>query len=134
MQAADIALVSDDARIADNHINFGMIPGGGATQRLPRLVGRQHAMGLLLSGERLSGADAVRCGLAYRGFAAAEFEDGVGRFAGELAGRARPAVVAIKRLVETGLARPLAGGLDDEIEAVVQHICGAGVMRIGARR
>src|SRR3984957_21017661 len=39
MQAADIVIVSDAARIADNHINFGMIPGGGSTQRLPRLVG-----------------------------------------------------------------------------------------------
>ena len=36
MQAADIVLVSDDAKIADSHINFGMIPGGGSTQRLPR--------------------------------------------------------------------------------------------------
>ena len=35
MQAADIVLVSDTARIADNHIRFGMIPGGGSTARLP---------------------------------------------------------------------------------------------------
>ena len=48
MQAADIVIVSDDAKIADSHINFGMIPGGGSTQRLPRLVGRQIALGLLL--------------------------------------------------------------------------------------
>ena len=99
MQAADIVLVSDDARIADNHINFGMIPGGGSTQRLPRLVGRQIALGLLLIGDRLSGADAVRLGLAYRGFPPAEFDDGYERFAGDLAGRARSAVTAIKRLV-----------------------------------
>ncbi len=75
MQAADIVLVSDDARIADNHIKFGMIPGGGSTQRLPRLIGRQQAMGLLLSGDRLSGADAVRLGLAYRSFPQADFDD-----------------------------------------------------------
>ena len=35
MQAADIVLVSDDAKIADNHINFGMIPGGGSTNGCP---------------------------------------------------------------------------------------------------
>src|ERR1700749_4968157 len=62
MQASDIVLVSDDAKIADNHIKFGMIPGGGSTQRLSRLVGRQQALGLLLSGDRLSGLDALRCG------------------------------------------------------------------------
>jgi enoyl-CoA hydratase/carnithine racemase len=121
MQAADIVLVSDDARIADNHINFGTIPGGGSTQRLPRLVGRQTALGLLLSGDRLSGADAVRLGLAYRSFPNAEFDDGVARFVAELASRQRAAVTTIKRLVSTG--RPLPEGLDDETTAVVALIC-----------
>jgi enoyl-CoA hydratase/carnithine racemase len=121
MQAADIVLVSDDARIADNHINFGTIPGGGSTQRLPRLVGRQTALGLLLSGERLSGADAVRLGLAYRSFPNAEFDDGVTRFVADLASRKRTAVTTIKRLVSTD--RPLPDGLDDETTAVVALIC-----------
>ena len=121
MQAADIVLVSDDARIADNHINFGTIPGGGSTQRLPRLVGRQTALGLLLSGDRLSGADAVRLGLAYRSFPNAEFDDGVARFVAELASRQRAAVTTIKRLVSTD--RPLPEGLDDETTAVVALIC-----------
>ena len=49
MQAADIALVHEDATIADSHVRFGQLPGGGSTQRLPRLVGRQQALGLLLS-------------------------------------------------------------------------------------
>ena len=64
MQAADIVIVSDDAKIADSHINFGMIPGGGSTQRLPRLVGRQVALGLLLSGDRLERAG---CGASWLG-------------------------------------------------------------------
>ena len=83
MQAADIVIVSDDAKIADNHINFGMIPGGGSTQRLPRLVGRQIALGLLFSGDRLSGPDAVRLGLAYRSFASHDFDEGLQRFRGQ---------------------------------------------------
>ncbi|BCO49659.1 hypothetical protein MINTM003_01000 [Mycobacterium paraintracellulare] len=68
MQAADIVLVREDARIADNHINFGMIPGGGSTARLPRIVGRQAALALPLSGDRLSGTDAIERGRAYRSF------------------------------------------------------------------
>jgi enoyl-CoA hydratase/carnithine racemase len=80
MQASDIVLVSEDAKIADNHIKFGMIPGGGSTQRLSRLVGRQQALGLLLGGERISGVDAVRLGLAYRSFPQAEFSQQVHRF------------------------------------------------------
>jgi enoyl-CoA hydratase/carnithine racemase len=124
MQACDIVLVSEDARIADNHIKFGMIPGGGSTQRLPRLVGRQQALGLLLSGDRISGADAVRLGLAYRSFPQAEFADGVRSFAAGLASRRRGAVTAVKRLVYAGLEVALSAGLTDEIDSVVDHICG----------
>lgn len=124
MQASDIVLVSDDAKIADNHIKFGMIPGGGSTQRLSRLVGRQEALGLLLSGDRLSGVDAVRRGLAYRSFPQAEFSRGVGQFVANLAGRRREAVISIKRLVYTSLQAPLATGLEREIDCVVDHICG----------
>lgn len=122
MQAADIVLVSDDAGIADQHIKFGMIPGGGSTQRLPRMVGRQAALGLLLSGDKLSGLDAVRLGLAYKSFPREDFDDGVERFATALAARQRGAVVAIKRLVHVSLEKPPAVGLDDEIDAVVAHI------------
>jgi enoyl-CoA hydratase/carnithine racemase len=117
MQACDIVLVSEDARIADNHIKFGMIPGGGSTQRLSRLVGRQQALGLLLSGDRISGAEAVRRGLAYRGFPQADFDDGVRRFAIDLAS------------LDVGLST----GLDDEIDSVVAHICGnAGLSGVSA--
>jgi enoyl-CoA hydratase/carnithine racemase len=135
MQAADIVLVSDAARIADSHINFGMIPGGGATQRLPRLVGRQTALGLLLSGDALSGLDAVRLGLAYRSLAPQDFDAGVHEFVTRLAGRDRTAVATIKKLVRRAPQQPLAHGLDEEIAAVVEHITGHGVdefRRVGA--
>jgi enoyl-CoA hydratase/carnithine racemase len=135
MQVADIVLVSDDAKIADSHINFGMIPGGGSTQRLPRLVGRQVALGLLLSGDRLSGLDAVRLGLAYRSFAPDDFEAGVRDFVAQLAARDRAAVTTIKKLVGGAQHKSLAQGLDDEIVAVVEHITEHGVdefRRVGA--
>jgi enoyl-CoA hydratase/carnithine racemase len=127
MQAADIVIVSEDAKIADNHINFGMIPGGGSTQRLPRLVGYQVALGLLLAGDRLSGLDAVRLGLAYRSFAAQDFEEGVNHFLAQLASRDRAAVTTIKNLVGGAGQQSLSHGLDDEIDAVVAHITKHGV-------
>ena len=136
MQSADIVLVSHDARIADNHITFGMIAGGGSTQRLPRLVGRQIALGLLLSGDRLSGLDAVRHGMAYRGFPQAEFGDGVRRFVADMASRQRSALTTIKWLVNQCAEKDLTDGLDDEIAAVVNHIGAQGTAafgQIGAR-
>ncbi|MFI8304993.1 enoyl-CoA hydratase/isomerase family protein [Streptomyces sp. NPDC085927] len=125
MLAADIALVRDDARIADNHVNYGQIPGGGSSQRLPRLVGRQRALGLLLGGERLSGQEAAAYGLAHRSFPPQEFDDGVEAFVTRLAGRRRDALTGIKRLVHDGLATSLESGLALELQRVVAHISGA---------
>jgi len=124
MQAVDLVLVRDDARICDNHIRFGQVPGGGSTQRLARLVGRQQALGVLLSGDRLSGTDALRLGLAYKSWPAAEFDDQADTFLRTLAGRDRAAVTTIKKLVHHGLSGPLDDGLDSELDAVVAHISG----------
>lgn len=126
MQAADIVLVSDDARIADSHVKFGMIPGGGSTARMPRIVGTQQALGLLLSGDQISGREAVTLGLAYRSFPAADFDTEVERFVQKLATRQRDSVVAIKRLVRLGAGRSLHEALDAEQTAVVEHIIAAG--------
>jgi enoyl-CoA hydratase/carnithine racemase len=125
MQASDIALVRDDAILADNHANFAQLPGGGGSQRLPRLAGRQRALGHILSGERLSGAEAAQWGLAYRSFPAAEFDRGVDEFAARIAAKDRTALATIKRLVYDGLRMPLADGLAMERAAVVEHVCGA---------
>jgi len=124
MQAADVALVRDDARICDNHVNFGMVPGGGGSQRLPRLVGRQRALGHLLSGERLSGADAVRWGLAYRAYPAEHFNEGVEEFVTSLAERSPASIATIKRLTRAAVDTDLEAGLADEMAAVVEHISG----------
>lgn len=125
MQACDIVLVRHDARISDNHVNFGMVPGGGGSQRLPRIAGRQRALGLLLSGDRITGVDAVEWGIAYRSFAADTFDGDVEAFVARLAGRRTDAVRRIKRLVRDGLAADLESGLDLEMDTVVSHIAGA---------
>ena len=75
MMACDMALVADDARIGDQHVNFGLMPGGGSTQRLPRRVGLQRAMELLTTGRWLSGAEAAEWGLALRSVPADELDE-----------------------------------------------------------
>ena len=52
MLACDMVLAAEDARIGDQHANFGLMPGGGSTQRLPHKLGYQRAMCLLLTGRR----------------------------------------------------------------------------------
>lgn len=122
MQACDMAIVADDARIADNHLNFGMVPGGGSTQRLPRLVGRQRALGHILTGERLTGTQAAAWGLAYRAAPAQQLDAAAGELVDRLAGRDPAALAVAKRMVYDGLERPFADGLAMERERVVAHI------------
>lgn len=135
--SADIVLVRDDARLCDNHINFGQIPGGGGTQRLAPLVGRQRALGHLLSGERLSGAQAVEWGIAFRSYAAEDFEAGVSGFLATMAGRHPGALAQIKSLTRYGQGAGLEAGLDAELAAVIDHIGGeaggAGVAQFQGR-
>lgn len=125
MQCCDIVLVAEDARIADEHSNHAMIPGGGSTQRLPRLVGPQRALGLILTGERISGAEAAEWGIAYRALPPDELHAHAAELAAKLASKDRTALARTKGLIRTGLEEPLATGLELELDAVVDHIGGA---------
>jgi enoyl-CoA hydratase/carnithine racemase len=125
MQACDIVIVADDAVIADAHLKFGQIPGGGGSQRLPRLVGRQRAAAHILTGDRLTGAEAQAWGLAYRAVPAAELEPATRALAERLASRSPAALARAKRLLVRGLEQPLLDGLALERAEVVEHIMSA---------
>ncbi len=62
--SCDIRVASDKARFGQPEIKLGLIPGGGGTQRLPRLVGMGHAMRIILSGDMIPADEAGRIGLA----------------------------------------------------------------------
>ena len=62
--SCDMRIASDKARFGQPEINLGLIPGGGGTQRLPRLVGMGHAMRIILSGDMIPADEAGRIGLA----------------------------------------------------------------------
>ncbi|GLZ55605.1 enoyl-CoA hydratase/isomerase family protein [Actinomycetospora sp. NBRC 106378] len=130
MQASDIALVRDDAVLADNHLAVGQVPGGGGSQRLPRLVGPQRALGHILLGDRLDGRQAVAWGLAYRSAPAEEFEAMVDAVVARLASRDREAVARTKRLVHEGLRLPLDEGLARETDVVVEHLADGAAERL----
>lgn len=124
VQAVDIALVRDDAMLADNHANFGMIPGGGGSQRLPRIVGTPRALGHILTGDRLTGVQAAEWGLVYRSVPAASFETELDALVANLAGKDRSALARIKALVRGGLRGSLSDGLAAETESTLAHLVG----------
>ena len=61
--ACTIRIAVETAKFGQPEVTLGLIPGGGGTQRLPRLVGKGHALQLMLSGEMISAQDAYRIGL-----------------------------------------------------------------------
>src|SRR5256886_5927193 len=69
--ACDIRIASDRATIGQTEINIGIIPGGGGSQRLPRLVGIGNALKLTLTGERIDANEAWRMGFFFQA------EDGI---------------------------------------------------------
>jgi enoyl-CoA hydratase/carnithine racemase len=122
IQACDIAIARDDAVLADNHLNFGMIPAGGGSQRLPRIVGPQRGLGLILTGGRLTGAEAMQWGLVYRSVPPEEFEQAVAEVVTNLAAKDATALASAKHLVREGLRRPLQDGLAMETQTAIEHL------------
>src|SRR3546814_3453030 len=87
----DIRIVADDVTIGDQHANFGLLPGGGGTQRLPRLIGASRAKEILLLGSWLKAGDAEKIGLANRVAPLDELLSVAGAMATELASKSAEA-------------------------------------------
>ena len=119
--ACDMTLAAEDARIGDQHANFGLMPGGGSTQRLPRRVGMQRAMELLTTGRWLSGVEAVEWGLALRAAPGDRLDEELESLLGQLRGKSRAGLGWIKSITRQGQDLPLRAGIDREGMAFVQY-------------
>jgi enoyl-CoA hydratase len=109
--ACDIRVASDDAQLGLTEVNLAIIPGGGGTQRLPRLLGRGKALEMILTGARISATEALRIGLVERVVPAAEVVGAARELARSIAAKAPLALRYAKEAVVKGLELPLAEGL-----------------------
>ena len=118
--ACDFRVAADSAKLGQPEMLLGIIPGGGGTQRLPRLVGAARAKDLIFTGRQVASGEAERMGLVDRVVPAAEVLDTALSWASQLAGGAVVAQGLAKRAVDEGLAGPLAGGLSLERDLFVE--------------
>ena len=112
--ACDIRLASDRAKLGQPEVNLGIIPGGGGTQRLPRLVGAGMAYMLLFTGDLIGAAEALRIGLVDEVVPAAELRARAMAMAESIAQKSPVALQLIKEAVRASLRVPLDEGLRQE--------------------
>jgi enoyl-CoA hydratase len=107
----DLRVAGRRARFATPEGKLGIIPGGGATQRLPRLIGRAWALDMLLTGEPIDAERALHIGLVTRLVDDADLLPTVQRLAEHLAGFAPLVPRYMKAMVHSGMEGSLAAGL-----------------------
>jgi enoyl-CoA hydratase len=114
--ACDIRVASDRAKFGQPEINLGIIPGGGGTQRLTRLIGEGRAMQMILTGEMIGAQEAHRLGLINEIYPAQELEAKTMELANKIAEKSPVALAMAKASVKNAARTNLREGLDQEID------------------
>jgi len=112
----DVRVCADDARLGQPEIKLGLIPGGGGTQRLPRLVGHGRALLMNLGGEFLDAATAYDWGLVEKVVPREELDAASLEIAQSFAARSPHAIAVLRELARTTRDLPLEEGLRREAE------------------
>ncbi|HEV8141889.1 MAG TPA: enoyl-CoA hydratase-related protein [Methylomirabilota bacterium] len=109
--ACDIRIAAENATLGLTEINLAIIPGGGGTQRLPRLIGRGKALEMILTGARISASEALQVGIVERVVPAGDALKAATELARTIAEKAPIALRYAKEAVVKGLGMSLEDGL-----------------------
>ena len=122
MLACDIVLATESSRIGDQHVNFGFLPGWGASERLPRLIGPRRALDLMYSGRMLSSAEAWDWGLVNKVVSDEALTDEALAYCANLTTRSRSGLTAMKRMIRDGRGGALDEAHKRETELVTRQL------------
>ena len=114
---ADIIIASEKAVFGDTHARFGIVPGGGQTQRLPRQIGIKKAKELLFVCDTISATEAERIGLVNKVVPADKLQEAAMEMAEKIAKNIPEALKIIKTLMNKGMYTDLEAGLHLEAES-----------------
>jgi enoyl-CoA hydratase len=117
--ACDLRIAARSARLGQPEVRLGLLPGGGGTQRLPRLVGLGRALRLIMTGEPVTAEEAERIGLVDEVVDDAELSARTTELARLIAGYSPVALGLIKDAVRATMEMPLAAGTAYERELFV---------------
>jgi enoyl-CoA hydratase len=111
----DIILASANARFADTHAKFSLVPYWGMTQRLPRRIGSAKAREMIFTARTISAAEAETMGLVNHVYADDRFEEEAMAFARSVAANSPHSIAAYKKLMADTDGLPLRFGLAHEV-------------------
>jgi enoyl-CoA hydratase len=114
--ACDIIIASEKAKFGQPEINIGIIPGGGATQRLPRLIGVCKAKELIFTGDIVNAEQADRLGLINRVVPVDDLMPVAKELAKKIAAKSTAALKLAKTAINRGMQTNLESGLKYEYE------------------
>ena len=109
--SCDIRFASKQSNFGQPEINLGLIPGGGGTQRLCRLLGYGKAMEIILSGNMIGAEEALRIGLINAVYDSEKLEDSTISFAKQLAKKSPHTIKVAKRTIRASLDLPFSEGI-----------------------
>lgn len=118
--AADFRYASESAVLGQPEIRFGIMPGAGATQRLPRIIGRSAAKDLIYSGRKVKAREAVTLGLVDKLLPSDQVYPAAVEAAADYAKGPVAAIGAAKAAIDGGIGWSPADGLDLERDLVCQ--------------
>ncbi len=122
MMAADVCFAAADARFGDQHAQYGLVPGWGGSQRLPRLVGLRNALDILYSARWLSAEEAQAAGLVNHVTDPADLHAAALGYCEKLGDRSPIGLAQMKHLVRKGMNMSLTDAIEMERVAVVRHL------------
>ena len=112
--ACDIIIAAENAQFGQPEISVGLIPGGGGTQMLPRLVGEKKAKELIMTGDFISAEEALQLGLVNKVVPKEKLREAVDEVIGKLKSKS-PAILKFAKLaVNKSLETPLSVGVQSE--------------------
>ena len=128
--ACDMIFARDDLKLGQPEIQLAVFPPV-AVALLPKLIGRQRALDLVLTGRTIGAAEALRMGLVSRVFSAADFDTGTDAALAEIASRSGPALRLAKRAVLDGIDRSFAPALQRAEELYLHELMQLGDVHEG---
>ncbi len=122
IQACDIIIASENARLGDQHSNYWLIPGGGGTQRLAYSLGIHRTKDILFTGRWLSGEEAAKMGLISKAVSFKDLESQAETIVRSISEKSPLTIREMKKLVNSIFGPDIKRGLEYEKSIFLKHI------------